>query len=312
MFTFTASDVFEETGSDLYPYPIKKGQELLLTHGSTDPVCDSIPPFAEEGNAPIIGQLPSGEWIQWSPTILFEDNGPSINAAAQNMTANVLSDGGGETFIQTGEKMKCSNVQRSFINEETCFLSSESTACSASQPVGEVLIPMSTSNVIAFYNLADKYVYAIRGLVMENLDEHACTKSSSRWEVDLNAICSAPTQLEANTIAALENAITSSSDSNEFTKVVTRTLACNSTDETVQKIEIQIQVGSNCYTHVHPNHLNVYDFSGWVTKHPGGELNIQKWAQGWEGHEGWYLNFPFYGNVRTIFPPVIYIPDDNV
>jgi len=149
VFTFTESDFFEETASDLFSYPIKKGQELLLTNGSTDPVCANVPPFAEEGDAPILGKLPSGEWIQWTPTILLEDNGPSINAAAQDMTANVLIDGGSASVIQTGEKMKCSNVARSFINEDTCFLSSV-TACSASQPVGEVLIHMNTSNVIAF------------------------------------------------------------------------------------------------------------------------------------------------------------------
>eukprot|EP00581_Thalassiosira_minuscula_P008298 CAMPEP_0183702756 /NCGR_PEP_ID=MMETSP0737-20130205/764_1 /TAXON_ID=385413 /ORGANISM="Thalassiosira miniscula, Strain CCMP1093" /LENGTH=916 /DNA_ID=CAMNT_0025929427 /DNA_START=314 /DNA_END=3061 /DNA_ORIENTATION=- len=65
VFYFTTDDQFEETGSDLFEYPVWKGQELLLTKGSTDPVCGSVPPFAEEGDAPIIGKLPSGEWIQW-------------------------------------------------------------------------------------------------------------------------------------------------------------------------------------------------------------------------------------------------------
>ena len=178
------------------------------------------------------------------------------------MAANMLSDGGGKTFIQTGEKMKCSNVQRSFINEDTCFLSTKSMVCSASQPVGEVTIPRNTSNVIAFYDLAGKYFYAIRSLVMENLDEHVCVKTPSRQEVNLNGTCSAPTQLEVNTIAAFENAVTSISGLNKFTKDFTCTLACNSTDETIGKINIQIQVDSDCYTHVHPNYLNVYDFSG--------------------------------------------------
>ena len=94
MSTLAASDVFDETASNLHPYLMKKGQELLLTNTLTDPVCDIDPPFAKEGNAPILGQLSSGEWIQWCPTILFRDNGPSINADAQDMAVNVLSDGG--------------------------------------------------------------------------------------------------------------------------------------------------------------------------------------------------------------------------
>ena len=297
--TFTASHVFEETSSDLYPYPMTKGQELLLSNGLTATVCDSLPAFAEEGDAPVLGLLPSGEYVQWTPTILLEANGPSINDAAQDGTNNVLSDGGGGNFIRTKEKTKCSNAHRSFVNEKTCFLSTEPTACSAAQAIGSVMIKLTASNIRTFYDLEDRYVYVVRGLVMESLEEHACRKTSSRWEVKSDATCLAPTQLEAATKAALENAITASLDRNEFTRDVRRTLACDSIDETIQKIDIQIQIGSDCYTHVHPEHLDVYDFTGWTENHPGGAYNIQKWAQGWEDHEGWYLNYPRYGNVRT-------------
>ena len=34
-------------------------------------------------------------------------------------TAKVLTDGGGAAFVSTNEKLKCSNVQRNFINEES-------------------------------------------------------------------------------------------------------------------------------------------------------------------------------------------------
>ncbi|KAL7537288.1 hypothetical protein ACHAXR_008774, partial [Thalassiosira sp. AJA248-18] len=303
VFNFTENDIFVDTSSKLNDYPMRRGQELLLTTGSTDPVCSSVPPFSEESDAPIIGILPNGEWIQWTPTIIFEDNGPSINVAPEDdMTTNVLSDGGGDLFVQTNEKLKCSNVQRSFVNEGTCFLSTESTACSATDPVGEVQIPMNTSNVIAFYDLADKYVYAVRGLVMEELNEHACQKSISRWTFEVNTTCAAPTSLEADTTEALRNAIEYATSDNEYVKDVSRGLACSPTDVTTEKIDIEIQVGSDCYTHVHPDHLNVYDFSGWVTNHPGGEYNIQKWAQGWEGTEGWYLDFPFNGNTTRKIP----------
>jgi hypothetical protein len=306
VFTFTEADVFADTASDLNYYPIKEGIELLLVNGSTDPVCANVPPFAEESDAPIFGKLPNGEWIQWTPTIQLEDNGPSINDV--NKTAGVLSDGGGQTFIDTGEKVKCSNVPRSFINEDTCFLSSSSKACSASQPIGETLISMNTSNVIQFYHLADKYVYAVQGLDMEEIGEHACVKSDSRWTFDLNTTCSSPTPLLQNTTMALVDAIQISKDTNEYIKDVTRTLACNqSLDETVDKIDIEIQIGSDCYYHVHPDHHNVYDFSGWVTKHPGGEERIQQWAEGWQcttakcmsGHPGWYLTFPRSGRTKT-------------
>ena len=248
--TFTPNHIFEETSSDLYPYPMMKGQELLLTNGLTDPICDSLPTFAEEGNAPVLGLLPSGEYVQWTPTISLEANGPSINDAAQDGTNNVLSDGGGGNSIRTGGKTKCSNAHRSFVNEKTCFLSMEPTACSAAQAIGSVMIKLTARNIRKFYDLEDRYVYAVRGLVMESLEEHACRKTSSRWEVKSDATCPAPTLLEAGTKAALENAIATSTDRNKFTRDVERTLACDSIDETIQKIDIQIMMAPNDCTKI--------------------------------------------------------------
>jgi hypothetical protein len=43
-------------------------------------------------------------------------------------------------------------------------------------------------------------------------------------------------------------------------------------------------------------HIIYFPFS------PGGPYHIQKWSQGWEGHPGWYLNFPFYGNATRKIP----------
>jgi len=43
-------------------YPMQKGQELLLNKsGSNYPICDSIPVFARENDAPIFGKLSNGD-----------------------------------------------------------------------------------------------------------------------------------------------------------------------------------------------------------------------------------------------------------
>ena len=283
-----------------------RGQELLLRNGFNGAICDLVPPFAEEYDAPIFGKLPSGEWLQWTPTILLEDNGPSINDPPGNRTAKVLVDGGGEAFVITDEKLKCSNVRRSFINEETCFLSTLSTACSATNPVGEVIMTMNTTLVVDLFDLTGREVYAIKGLVMESRMESPCAKTRSRWVAERGATCPAPSALGANTITVLTNAIIASTNKNEYVTDVDRpsTALCNAVDwdQDSDPIHIQLQVGPDCYTHVHPDHLNVYDFTGWVTNHPGGSYHITKWSQGWESHPGWYLNFPFYGNTTRKIP----------
>jgi uncharacterized protein (DUF1501 family) len=165
---------------------------------------------------------------------------------------------------------------------------------------------MDTANVLQFYTIAGKYVYAIKGLVMEDVfTESPCAVSKSRWEVAFNTTCpSVTTGLAPETVTALSSAISASSDTNEFIIDITRTAACNAVDfdDQADPLDIQLQIGADCYTHVHPETMNVYDFSGWVTRHPGGEFHIQKWAQNWEGVPGWYLDYPFYGNATRGIP----------
>ena len=158
--------------------------------------------------------------------------------------------------------------------------------------VVDIIIPMTKANVIEFYNIQLSYVYAIRDLRMESIDDHACRKTVSRWEFQHTTTCAAPTSLASGTFMALTDAITSSSDTNEFTIDVERMQACDLADETLAKINIEIQVGDSCYTHVHLDHLNVYDFSAWPALHPVGANNIMKWAEDPNFGEGWNIDFP--------------------
>jgi hypothetical protein len=303
-FIFDGSEIWDETASDLNVYLMLRGQELLLRNGFNGPICDMIPPFAEEYDAPVFGVLPSGEWLQWTPTLMLEENGPSINDPSSNMSSKVLRDGGGEAVVATDGVLKCSNVQRSFMNEGTCFLSTLSTACSTSNPVGEVTMPINTTVILDLYALTGREIYAVKGLVMETISESPCAKTKSRWVVERGASCPLPSVLMTTTITALTAAITASTDNNEFVIDIDRKVACDVNDwnQSSDPINIQLQVGTDCFYHVHPDHLNVYDFSGWVTNHPGGPYHIQKWAQGWDGNPGWYLNYPFYGNETRKIP----------
>ena len=53
---------------------------------------------------------------------MFEDNGPSINDNGADLSSKVLQDGGGAAVVATNEKLMCSNVQRSFINEDSEYM----------------------------------------------------------------------------------------------------------------------------------------------------------------------------------------------
>eukprot|EP00984_Skeletonema_dohrnii_P004238 scaffold1495_cov202-Skeletonema_dohrnii-CCMP3373.AAC.3 len=295
-FLLSNNEVFEDTSTDLSDYPLVSGQEFVLPSGldrSVYPICDTIA-SNEEYSSPVYVKTTEGKWLQWSPTIQLQANGPSMNALPEDKASSTLIDGGGEAFLQTG-----ANVARTFENEDTCIYSTASTACSPTRELGEVIIDLNETTVKAFYEFGEKYVYAIRGLAMENLDQHACLDTKSRWEVEQNTTCSSPTTLEPATITALLDAFAVSTDPNALLKDVTLTLSCDSLDEIVEKLGMQIQVDADCYTHVHRDHNSVYDFSGWVSNHPGGEYNIQKWAQGFNDTDGpvpgWYLDYPLLG-----------------
>lgn len=90
-----------------------------------------------------------------------------------------------------------------------------------------------------------------------------CIVLSSRWAVETHTTCSISSSLGPNTITALKSALISSTDANVYIRDVTRTSACNSEDIVINNINMQIQIGGDCFTHVHRNFLSVYDFSGW-------------------------------------------------
>ena len=99
-----------------------RGDELLLENGIQSPICDLLPEYSALENDPIFGRMLDGSWVQYTPIVMLEPNGPSINDPQEEMTNNVLSDGGGEWSEQTGGTMKCSAAERSFVNENSKLL----------------------------------------------------------------------------------------------------------------------------------------------------------------------------------------------
>ena len=113
-FILNNGEIFEETSSDIADYPMVRNQEYVLRSGldrAKYPMCDSIA-SNEEYSAPVFAKTPSGKWILWTPTIDLRQNGPPMNADPGEMTSFTLLDGGGEAFIQTGEKLKCKSTPK--------------------------------------------------------------------------------------------------------------------------------------------------------------------------------------------------------
>lgn len=258
-------------------YHLISETDFLLVNGMDHPVCNTIPSVLREGDAPVLARLSDGTWLQWTPQMVWEENTPG----------NSIPDGGGQTQMVTSKDTRCSNVPRNFLNEDFCNLSTEATACSQASAPAEFDLVMNETNIAKLFNLTGRYVYAIKGLVLDDAGtQNPCqTNDYTRWEKQTNTACSNPTPLGANTRAALEYMLGTASDNSnaDLTDVKFPTAGgytCDSGDAALLNIEIDVEVEgtSTCYKQVHPNHLSVYDASAWVSQHPGGTHNIMKWA----------------------------------
>ena len=185
-----------------------------------------------------------------------------------NTVESPLQDGGGAVTLETADKTKCSNVPRTFLNEESCVLSTESSACNVGISV-DATFELNENNIKTINSLTGRYVYALEGLVVTdaygNETNHFCTPNfRSRWLKDADQACDDPTPLNnvtRTTVLSLLNQF--ADDSNPFMRDVIfpgdGSLGCDLNSP----LGTKIQVENECWTHVHSDHLSVFDMTYW-------------------------------------------------
>ncbi len=264
---------------------ISQGGDYILTNGLSEPLCDELSDVMEELDAPVFGMLEDGSWLQFDPMMILETN----------TLESPLPDGGGLVRSLTGQTTRCSNVPRTFLNEESCTLSDSSMAC-GSVGAPNLMIPLNAENIMDLHLLTGQYVYAIDGLPLidhyNTAQPSVCTVNErSRWEIIDGSLCPSDTPMGPTTKATLTSLLLSKSDDpNPKLRDITfgKNSECNSDDSDL--VEVDLVIDGVCYRRVHKEHLSVYDFSYWALDdtpgaHPGnmiammgGRLNpIQKW-----------------------------------
>jgi len=251
------------------------GEDFLLKVGLNSSQCDSQKISTVMGDPPVFA-IYNSTWLQFDPHLRFE----------RNSLRTPLSDGGGEHQIISGGTALCSNVERTFLNEETCFLSTESSSC-GSVSANDISFTLNEENIRALNLLTGHYVYTVVGLEVRDstysLDLPCTPNLVSRWEmVDLCV----PTNLTDVTADILREYIRNSNDENDFTKDITFG-AVNNCNEADYYTEIDIEVDEQCYRRVHPDYMSVFDMTYWtrLDTHPGNsvaeakgnENPIKKW-----------------------------------
>ena len=250
-------------------------EEDITTTTTTisDVQCSSIPQFYPLLDAFAI-QLES-EWYIYDPALVLEEN----------TLANPISDGGGEIAqLDPTQKIQCSNVPRTFLNEEDgCFLSPEPTTCAE----GELLVDDGQGNNSPLLNeetlknifeLTGRYVYIVDGLRVDPsygaLRNPCSLDIVSRWlkisDDDNPSPCVEGTFPDVETKDALKSLLLSSRGENNVV-IDIRGPGCT-VDPVLYGIVIEIEAGV-CYQHVHHDLRSVYDMTFWAsplpTAHPG-------------------------------------------
>lgn len=222
-------------------------------------------------NQPVFLQIYNGVSTQ---TLLYE---PRF-AFRENLMLNPLNDGGGGVMKQVGgESAQCSNVPRTFQNEENCRMANDEDACAPREFI-EGFVKLSPFNIKRFYRNGGRFVYAVKNLrLSEDITvESPCMHGvKSRWKIDdsANGVCDENVQSE--TAFMFHNMLDETDDPNPHVKDLYLPQSKKCHEDDLGKIFMTIKVGGNCWTTVHPDHLNVYDFTQWSNVHPGNAANPQ-------------------------------------
>ena len=166
----------------------------------------------------------------------------------------------------------CPAVIKTFVNGPKCVRRASCGAPAASS----VALTMNNVTLRRWYSGSQRYVYVVSGLRFQDSfqDANACV-GPSRW-LRKDGACAAPSALNPATTTSLTNALTTSTDTNPFVRDINigGSAGCEAATG------ISITVDNVCWTHIHPEELTVRDFTAWGTamRHPGGDINIRKWA----------------------------------
>ncbi len=265
-----------------------------------DPVkCASV----REGGGPVFARLSNGQGLIFDSRLVLHTNTPE----------NPLNDGGGRISVATESKTKCSNVPRSFLNDDSCRVSKSNDACAIVRADEAADIELDGPTLRKINESTGRNILAITGLSPDDPSlEFPCDANArSRWMPSTLDLSMCPDDIHKNTTDLFRDLIQNSLDPNPLLKdIYFGTGICHENDTTRRKLYVPID--GVCWTNIHPNEYDVYDFSEWALDHPGGSWAIYQFAENAtaflnfpESHEMWrwqenYGAFPLFGRFGDI------------
>lgn len=157
----------------------KKGDEFILNASFSSAECEALPkPYSADGKpvAPIFAKRFENGVFEY---MIFD---PRLQLL-ENTVDKPMADGGGQAVLDTDGTMRCSNVPRSFLNEDQCYLSYSESACSPESPAINT-IALDKAFLEEIDDMTGSHLYAFTGLRLKDdsyIDSRGRTRYYLRW-----------------------------------------------------------------------------------------------------------------------------------
>jgi len=176
----------------------------------------------------------------------------------------------------------CPAVSKTFLNEASCKL------LPGCLPLGivDIQVVLNAASFQKFFNVGGRYVYAITGL---RTSTSPCNRRSRWKKLDCSTESCTASSLSPDDQQAIQSELSAESAQGWLRDV---DISCSDVNVAAQRV---VQVGNDYFQHVHLDEMNVFDFSDWVSEHPGGPDKITQWTSmgyqlqypSWHGMDRW-------------------------
>ena len=158
----------------------------------------------------------------------------------------------------------CPAVSKTFLNEGSCKL------LPGCLPLGlvQVEVVLNPAAFEKFFSVSGRYVYAITGL---RTSSGPCNRRSRWKKLDCSTESCSASSLSADDQQAIQSELAGASAQGWLRDV---DISCSS-NVAAQRV---VEVGNDHFQHVHLDEFNTYDFTDWVSSHPGGPDKITQWT----------------------------------
>ena len=158
---------------------------------------------------------------------------------------------------------RCPAVSKTFLNEASCKL------LPGCLPLGslQIQVVLNAESFQKFFNVGGRYVYAITGL---RTSTSPCNRRSRWKKLDCSTEACTASSLSTDDQQAIQSVLAAESAQGWLRDV---DISCS--DVAAQRV---VQVGNDYFQHVHLDEFSVFDFTDWVSSHPGGPDKITQWT----------------------------------